>query len=143
MTASPSALDKLGSEKNMATQALARMITSEVKAGHSLHLMAHSQGCLILGVALDVALRDLSAAYGPAEARGRMRRLVKVEAMASPGGTWPEGPQYRHYINLCDPVARCPQTPRRPDSDHERTIAFSERSSPHHIGTYLKHRQPF
>jgi len=97
--------DKLDKGRNPAVDTLAHTIYNEIKAGRSIHLVAHSQGGLITSRALTHVYQRLRVEDGLSRAQAE-RRLgtVKVETFGAAAGHYPDGPQYVHYINRDDPV---------------------------------------
>lgn len=98
--------DKARSGVNPPVDTLATAIYDEITAGRTIHLMAHSQG----GIIASRALRDVSERL---EAEGLTRAEVeemlgKVEVETFAGAAWsyPDGPQYVHYINNIDGTPR-------------------------------------
>ncbi|RKH38522.1 hypothetical protein [Corallococcus sicarius] len=97
--------DKLGKGKNPAVDTLADTVYNELKAGREIHLMAHSQGGLITSRALgDVARRmRIEDGLSPAQIEQKLSK-VQVETFGAAAATYPDGPQYVHYINNKDMV---------------------------------------
>jgi hypothetical protein len=102
-----SGLDKAGLGRNPAVDTLADTVYNEVRAGRSVHLMAHSQGAIITSRALgDVARRlRMEDRLSPEQVRERMGR-INVETFGGAAWRYPDGPNYVHYVNRHDPVAR-------------------------------------
>lgn len=100
-----SAGDTLDIGRNPAVDTLASTVYDEIKAGRDVHLMAHSQGALITSRALtDVRNRlILEDGLSPREAE-RVLSRVRVETFGGAAGSYPNGPQYVHYVNRLDPV---------------------------------------
>jgi len=97
--------DKLDKGRNPAVDTLADTVYSEIKAGHSVHLIAHSQGGLITSRALTHVYQRLRMEDGLSRAQTEKRlSQVKVETFGAAAGHYPDGPQYVHYINRDDPV---------------------------------------
>jgi hypothetical protein len=97
--------DKLDRGRNPAVDTLAETIYSEIKAGHNVHLVAHSQGGLITSRALKHVYQRLRIEDGLSQAATeRTLGRVKVETFGAAAGHYPDGPQYVHYINRDDPV---------------------------------------
>jgi hypothetical protein len=88
-----------------ATDTLTDTIYGELKAGRSVHIMAHSQGGAETARALThVQQRLVADGMTPEQAQGAMG-AIKVETFAAAAAVWPNGPQYVHYVNTADPVA--------------------------------------
>jgi hypothetical protein len=97
--------DKLDKGRNPAVDTLADTLYRELKAGRSVHLMAHSQGGLITSRALSHLEKRLRLEDGmsKADARELMSKL-QVETFGAAATRYPDGPQYVHYVNRGDPV---------------------------------------
>jgi hypothetical protein len=97
--------DKLDKGTNPPVDTLAQTVYNEIKAGRSVHLLAHSQGGLITSRALTDVYQRLRIEDGLTRAQAERRlSLVKVETFGAAAGHYPDGPQYVHYINRDDPV---------------------------------------
>ena len=97
--------DKLDRGRNPAVDTLADTIYSEINAGRTIHLVAHSQGGLITSRALNDVYQRMRIEDGLSRAQAeRKLGLVKVETFGGAAGHYPDGPQYVHYINRDDPV---------------------------------------
>ena len=97
--------DKLDKGRNPAVDTLADTVYNEIKAGHSIHIVAHSQGGLITSRALSHVYHRLRVEDGLSQAQTEQKLgLVKVETFGAAAGHYPDGPQYVHYINRDDPV---------------------------------------
>lgn len=101
-----SAGDKYDIGNNPAVTTMANTVYNELKAGRSVHLMAHSQGGLITSRALqDVQNRlRLEGGMSRAQVEALMHDKVKVETFGSAASSYPNGPQYVHYVNNKDLV---------------------------------------
>jgi hypothetical protein len=85
---------------------LQRLILLRISAKEPLTLVAHSQGALVISEALRRVQRSLRArGLGPADVEKELG-AIKVETYASAAATFPDGPQYVHYINDADFVPR-------------------------------------
>lgn len=98
--------DKYDIGNNPAVTTMADTIYNELRAGRSVHLMAHSQGGLITSRALqDVQNRlRLEDGMSRAQVEALMSEKVKVETFGSAASSYPNGPQYVHYVNNRDLV---------------------------------------
>lgn len=97
--------DKLDRGTNPPVDTLANTIYSEIKAGRTVHLMAHSQGGLITSRALRDVYQRLRIEDGlSSSAAEQMVGRVQVETFGGAAGHYPNGPQYVHYINRDDIV---------------------------------------
>ena len=92
--------------RNPAVDALADTVYDELRAGRTVHLLAHSQGALITSRALqDVSNRlRLEDGLSRRQAEALLSR-VKVETFGGAAGGYPDGPRYVHYVNRYDPVS--------------------------------------
>jgi hypothetical protein len=105
-------LDKLLSGyANPAARSLRNTILSEMRAGHDVHLVGHSQGALITSSALQQVkdyMNRPSWLGGPSSSEAKMLKerfnQIKVESFGGAASSWPQGPQYVHYVNPRDPV---------------------------------------
>jgi len=97
--------DKLDKGHNPAVDSLADTVYSELKAGRSVHLMAHSQGGLVTSRALKDVANRLRIEDGMS--KGDVEKLlskVNVETFGGAAGHYPDGPNYVHYVNNKDIV---------------------------------------
>lgn len=105
-----SAGDMLDIGRNPAVDTLRDTIYGEIKAGRGVHLMAHSQGGLITSRALqDVRNKLMLENFfrNPFTARRETERMlgqVRVETFGGAAPSYPDGPQYVHYVNRLDPI---------------------------------------
>ncbi len=97
--------DKLDKGTNPAVDTLADTLYNEIKAGRDVHLMAHSQGGLISSRALNDVYNRLRIEDGMSqqEAQAAMSR-INVETFGAAAMSYPDGPNYVHYVNRGDPV---------------------------------------
>ena len=145
-----SAGDTLDIGRNPAVDTLADTVYEEIKAGRTVHLMAHSQGALITSRALTDVYQRLRVEDGLSrrEAESMLAR-VEVETFGGAAGSYPDGPQYVHYVNRRDavpglfglgPFANPLVHPGRGAVVHR----FSEGHNAHGFEqTYLPRRVPF
>ena len=145
-----SAGDTLDIGRNPAVDTLADTVYEEIKAGRTVHLMAHSQGALITSRALTDVYQRLRVEDGLSrrEAEGLLGR-VEVETFGGAAGSYPDGPAYVHYVNRRDavpglfglgPLANPLVRPGRGAVVHR----FSEGHNAHGFeATYLPRRVPF
>jgi hypothetical protein len=97
--------DKLDKGTNPAVDTLADTIYSELKAGRSVHVMGHSQGGLITSRALGDVARRLRVEDGLSKAdTEKLLSKVNVETFGAAAWTYPDGPNYVHYVNDKDLV---------------------------------------
>lgn len=98
------ALDKADQGVNPAVDTLAASVYNEIKNGRAVHLIAHSQGGLITSRALNHVYNRLRAdGLSKAQAEQKMNS-IEVETFAAAAWTFPDGPQYVHYVNEKDLV---------------------------------------
>jgi len=97
--------DKLDKGSNPAVDTLVDTVYAELKAGRSVHLMGYSQGGLITARALrDLSNRlRLEDGLSKEQAEQVMSR-INVETFGSAGASYPDGPNYVHYVNDRDIV---------------------------------------
>jgi hypothetical protein len=97
--------DKLDKGRNPAVDTMADTLYRELKAGRSVHVMAHSQGGLITSRALSHVQNRLRLEDGMSKAQAeQLMSKLKVETFGAAATTYPNGPQYVHYVNRGDPV---------------------------------------
>ncbi|QRN98014.1 hypothetical protein JRI60_02765 [Archangium violaceum] len=97
--------DKLDKGTNPAVDSLADTVYSELKAGRSVHLFAHSQGGLVTSRALNDVANRLRIEDGLSkEATEKLLGKVDVETFGAAAGHYPDGPNYVHYVNNKDLV---------------------------------------
>jgi hypothetical protein len=86
---------------------LAGYLTRELAAGRGVDVHLHSQGALVGSSAIQMTRDNLIRQHGlsPAEADRRLG-MLNVRSYGGASTNWPQGPNYRHYINLADPVPR-------------------------------------
>jgi len=97
--------DKLDKGRNPAVDTLADTVYTELKAGRSVHLMGHSQGGLITSRALKDVYNRLRIEDGMSKAQvEQTMSRINVETFGAAAATYPDGPNYVHYINNADPV---------------------------------------
>ena len=112
-----------GAAGNAATRSLQQTILGELRAGRPVHLVGYSQGAIITSRALsgvrDTLIREQSQAIRAANPRmpawqvqrEATRRAeaqmgnIRVETFGGAAPSYPNGPQYVHYVNRGDPVA--------------------------------------
>jgi hypothetical protein len=101
-----SAAEKVGM-KNTATAELKTAISLSLARGNPIHLVAHSQGALVVTEALADAKRTLMDQEGLTlvQAEMKLHKLVTVETFGGAAAQYPDGPKYVHYVNTQDPVA--------------------------------------
>jgi hypothetical protein len=99
-----SAGDKVNINDNLAAQTLSRTIRQELYAGRNVHLVGHSQGALVTSRALfDV--RNQLKANGMDDAKiNQVMGRISVETYGGAARFYPNGPQYKHYVNTRDAV---------------------------------------
>lgn len=140
--------NKLGL-KNPATPPLQMAIAEGLAKGIPVHLVAHSQGALLVSDALTEVKQTLMDKQGLtlAQAEARLGKLVTVETFGGAAGQFPDGPRYRHYVNTADPVPAWLGTSQAGAGRGAEVKRFNdpgtdETLSAHLFTTYLKHREP-
>ncbi|XXF75393.1 hypothetical protein P2318_20240 [Myxococcaceae bacterium GXIMD 01537] len=97
--------DKMDKGRNPAVDTLADTLYTELKAGRSVHLMAHSQGGLVTARALKHVYNRLRIEDGLSKGdTEKLMSKLNVETFAAASGHFPDGPNYVHYVNDGDPV---------------------------------------
>ena len=116
--------DLAGAGGNAATASLRNTILTELRAGRPVHLVGYSQGAIITSRALTEvrttliqertqALRAANPSWSASrvrneatrQAEAQMNRNIRVETFGGAAPSYPNGPQYVHYVNRGDPVA--------------------------------------
>ncbi|GMU10199.1 hypothetical protein [Corallococcus caeni] len=147
--------DRSGKGVNPPVDTLADTVHAELKAGRSVHLMAHSQGAIVTSRALSDVARRLRMEDGlsPSEVDKKMAQL-KVETFGGAANAYPSGPRYVHYVNDADPVASTfglskshANEPGKGAVVHHfregSKLDFSLESTHSIVGVYLKNRVSF
>jgi len=145
-----SALDTAGKGKNPAVDSLADTMYAELEAGRPVHVMAHSQGGLITSRAVEQVKQRLMAEGGMTsdQAEAKMQDL-HIESFGSAAPSWPDGPQYVHYVNRLDVVPTAlglgPGIPGVGNPGEGAQIHyFQQKDGAHNLNdTYLDQRVPF
>lgn len=97
--------DKLDLGRNPAVDTLSDAVYDALEAGQPIHLVGHSQGALITSRALYAVRQRLMIEDGlTAEQAEQKMSSIKVETFGGAAGSYPDGPQYVHYVNRLDPV---------------------------------------
>ncbi|WP_224362261.1 putative lipase [Hyalangium versicolor] len=147
--------DKLDKGTNPAVDTLADTLYQEIKAGRSVHVMAHSQGGLITSRALGHVYDRLRLEDGMSkgDAQKAMSKL-NVETFGAAAMHYPDGPNYVHYVNKSDlvpdafglgPTKWNPLTDGGQGSVTHRFNEFHLNPIESHNfeSVYLQHRVPF
>jgi hypothetical protein len=95
--------DRLDVGSNRAIDTLADTIYKELRAGHGVHLLAHSKGALVT----SRALRDLKNRLMLEDEMSRneadaLMNHIKIEIFGGAARRYPDGPRFVHYVNLHD-----------------------------------------
>ncbi|WP_317987868.1 PE-PPE domain-containing protein [Hyalangium gracile] len=147
--------DKLDKGTNPAVDTLADTVYAELKAGRDVHLMGYSQGALVTSRALKHLANRLRIEDGMSQAQvEQYMSRIKVETFGGAAASYPDGPQYVHYVNDRDIVplffgqgnALDPfRDPGRGAVVHHFSEASIFKPGEAHLlnGTYMKHRVPF
>ena len=96
--------------ENKAANLLTNVIVQRIRAGTHVEIVAHSQGGAVTALALNRALRQLSAEglYPVKTDDGEdYPEAIKVSTFGSaasqwPEGLWPDGPIYQHFVHIRD-----------------------------------------
>jgi len=96
--------------ENKAANMLTNVVVQRIRAGKHVEIFAHSQGGAVTALALNRALRQLSAEglYPVKDADGNdYPQAIKVTTFGSaasqwPKGLWPDGPVYEHFVHIRD-----------------------------------------
>lgn len=90
---------------NPALETMTETIYSQLRAGRSLHLLAHSQGAIVVSRAIQNVSNCLRLEDGLSKAETKnLLSNVSVETFGGAARRYPAGPQYVHYINRRDLV---------------------------------------
>ncbi|MBN1203473.1 MAG: hypothetical protein JXB05_00930 [Myxococcaceae bacterium] len=149
--------DKLDKGRNPAVDTMADTLYRELKAGRTVHVMAHSQGGLITSRALSHLQNRLRLEDGMSKAQAEeLMSKLKVETFGAAATTYPNGPQYVHYVNRGDPVPDLFGLGPIPDKwnpianggkgskVHQFNEFYANPIAAHGFeSVYLKHRVPF
>jgi hypothetical protein len=165
-----SAGDKLNIGKNPAVDQVESEVYSSIQKGQPIHLLGHSQGALIISRALYNVEDRLQIEDGLTKQQAEQKlSLVQVETFGGAATSYPDGPQYVHYVNRADIVPdafglgptentvhvgslfNIPLLPlpwgHNPGAGAGATvIRFNDPGTPgyaHSLTTYLAHRVPF
>jgi hypothetical protein len=97
--------DKADLGRNPAVDTLAAAIYDAAKKGEPLSVMAHSQGALIASRAVGAAYNRLRIEDGLSASAARKRlNTIQIETFGGAARSYPDGPQYVHYVNVADAV---------------------------------------
>lgn len=98
--------DKLNLSNNRATETTANLIYDQITQGNDVRLLGHSQGGLIISEAIEDVSNRLRADGRSAQEVERLLGQITVETLGAAATTYPDGPNYTHYINQADFVPR-------------------------------------
>lgn len=97
-------LRKLTGLTNPPTERITQLLSERIQQGKVTHVVARSQGAIILSNALfDLKQHMERAGKSPEEVQAALS-LVHVETNAGAAAHYPDGPQYVHYINKADSI---------------------------------------
>jgi hypothetical protein len=100
-----SARDKLNNGNNPPVNSLSSAIYDSIRNGQDVNIVAHSQGGLIVSRAIrDVSERLRRDGNSNQQVENMLRQYVNVQTFGSAAGHYPDGPNYRHVINVKDVV---------------------------------------
>ncbi len=152
------AIGDKGWGSNPATDTLATTVIQELEAGRDVHIIGYSQGALITSGALrQVEDYYKDQGYDDEQVRAKMSN-IKVETFGGAARTYPDGPQYVHYVNYADPIATNFGLGANPSlhhadaggGDNAKVVKYTDFSgiwgdplAGHDYGRYLSHRQDF
>jgi len=95
--------DKMDLGRNPPVDTLADTVYTELRAGRSVHLMAHSHGGIITSRALNDVARRMRIEDGMSrEQVEQALSRVNVETFGAAAMNYPDGPNYVHYVNRDD-----------------------------------------
>ncbi|MDQ3263296.1 MAG: hypothetical protein M3Y59_06510 [Myxococcota bacterium] len=144
------ALDTANKGKNPAVDSLADTMYAELEAGRPVHIMAHSQGGLITSRAVEQVKQRLMMEGGMTSDQAEAKlQNVQIESFGSAAPSWPDGPQYVHYVNRADPVPTAlglgPGIPGvgNPGEGAQVRYFFQTDGAHNFNDTYLDQRVPF
>jgi hypothetical protein len=164
-----SALDRMGLGNNPAVTTLQRTVLNELRAGRPVHLVGYSQGAIITSRALTGVRNELIQqhtqavrAANPTWSRAQVQQeatrraeqqmgQIRVETFGGAAPSYPNGPQYVHYVNRNDPVAtqtglgRGPGVPEGAGRGAQVHYFTDGRwgTDAHSFQRYVNHRVPF
>ncbi|MEW6732928.1 MAG: hypothetical protein AB1489_16500 [Acidobacteriota bacterium] len=97
--------DKVDIGRNPAVDSVADAVYDSIKKGQTIHILGHSQGGLIVSRAIDDVRKRLLIEDGLSKsAVNQLLNNVKIETFGAAAASYPDGPQYVHYVNRVDPV---------------------------------------
>lgn len=106
LDAGQSLSDKVNALENPTVSALTGIILDAFKNEKPLHLLAHSQGALVVSRALFEAMATLLVEQKiPQENVDGYFAKVTIETFGGAAAMYPPGPRYVHYVNEGDPVS--------------------------------------
>ncbi|MEM7675496.1 MAG: hypothetical protein AAF449_05780 [Myxococcota bacterium] len=99
--------DKTDIGRNRAIETLKNKVLDRVLAGEPANLVVHSHGSITASRALKEAKASLTLEYGYSrqEAESLLDATVRVVTTGNAQWKYPDGPQYRHMVNVKDGVA--------------------------------------
>ena len=96
---------KLDKGRNPAVNTLADAVYTELRAGRSVALLGYTQCGLITSRSLKDVYNRLRIEDGMSKAQvEQTMSRINVETFGAAAATYPDGPNYVHYINNADPV---------------------------------------
>jgi hypothetical protein len=100
-----SARDKFGTGNNPPVNTLSNAIYDSINNRRDINIIAHSQGGLIASRAVgDAGARLRRDGYSEQQVQALMGQYVNVQTFGAAAGHYPDGPNYRHVINVKDIV---------------------------------------
>jgi hypothetical protein len=98
--------DKAGTQfsDNKATVATKRLINKALDDGKPLHLVAHSQGALVVCNAATDVIEGLIKSGRSVSAAEEAMKNIKITTFGGAAQYYPDGPDYTHIVNQADVV---------------------------------------
>jgi hypothetical protein len=91
---------RAGDGRNPAVDTLSKEVRRELRAGRQPEIWAHSQGGAVTSLALyDARNARAAATLDPDPLKG-----MKVKSFGAAAPSWPDGPDYQHFVHVNDPV---------------------------------------
>ena len=136
---------KLGLDQQRCVDTTARLVLDELAGDRSVRLFGHSQGGLVLSLALAKVKSQLeSRGFSPGQVKAQLAR-IEVTALGSAASSYPEGPKYTLVDNELDPISRIATAVGR-KLTNAKQVWFRDEAreagggpiAPHLLTTYLK-----
>ena len=99
--------DKLNLGNNPPVDTLVQIFHEKATKGKHVHVLGHSQGGLIIARALKHLKKKLRLEDGMSNDEAmKVMGNIKVETFGQASATFPDGPEYVHYVNNKDPITQ-------------------------------------